>query len=111
MLLLTGEYQLCLDDKNRLSVPSRVRDQIATAEYGSGFYMLLGVNRVLWLYPDVYYERIALAVACLIHREKTILRDHSLENIFRDVTHGISLVFFKNFFIYTISIILSSRTR
>ena len=63
MLLLTGEYQLNLDEKNRLSVPSRVREQIEPEEYGGAFYLLLGVNRVLWMYPDKYYQRIALAVA------------------------------------------------
>jgi len=63
MLLLTGEYELTLDDKNRLSIPSRVREQIVPEEHGSGFYLVLGPNRILNLYPDKYYQRIALAVA------------------------------------------------
>jgi MraZ protein len=63
MLLLTGEYELTIDDKNRLSIPSRVRDQIDMDEHGGGFYQVLGVNRILSLYPDKYYQRIALAVA------------------------------------------------
>ena len=63
MLLLTGEYELTIDDKNRLSVPAKVREQIDSAEHGSGFYVVLGFNRILSLYPDTYYQRIALAVA------------------------------------------------
>jgi len=63
MLLLTGEYELTIDEKNRLSVPARVRDQIDPEEHGQGFYQVLGVNRILSLYPDKYYQRIALAVA------------------------------------------------
>ena len=63
MLLLTGEYELRIDEKNRLSIPSRVREQISEEEWGSGFYLVWGVNRILSLYPEKYYQRIALAVA------------------------------------------------
>ena len=63
MLLLTGEFELRIDEKNRLSIPARVREQISEEEWGSGFYLVWGVNRILSLYPDKYYQRIALAVA------------------------------------------------
>ena len=62
MFLLTGEYELTLDSKNRLSIPAKVREQVSTDEVGR-FYLVLGVNRVLSLYPEKYYQRIALAVA------------------------------------------------
>jgi MraZ protein len=63
MLLLTGEYDLTIDEKNRLSIPAKVRDQIPADEYGNGFYLVPGVDGILCLYPDLYYQRIALAVA------------------------------------------------
>lgn len=63
MLILTGEFELTIDDKNRLSIPAKVRDQISPGEHGDGFYQILGVDRIVSLYPDRYYERIALAVA------------------------------------------------
>ncbi len=63
MLLLTGEYELTIDNKNRLSIPARIREQIAQEDSGNGFYAVWGVNRILSLYPEKYYERIALAVA------------------------------------------------
>ena len=64
MLFLTGQYDLTIDDKSRLSVPSRVRERIDVEEYGGAFYLTVGVNEVLYLYPDkYYYEHIALAVA------------------------------------------------
>ncbi len=62
MFLLTGEYELTLDSKNRLSIPAKVREQVSGEEVGK-FYLVLGVNRVLSLYPEKYYQRIALAVA------------------------------------------------
>ena len=62
MFLLTGEYELTLDSKNRLSIPAKVREQVPSEEVGR-FYLVLGVNRVLSLYPEKYYQRIALAVA------------------------------------------------
>ncbi len=61
--MLTGEYELNLDDKNRLSIPAKVREQIIPEEHGKGFYLVLGANRILSLYPEKYYQRIALAVA------------------------------------------------
>ena len=62
MFLLTGEYELTLDSKNRVSIPAKVREQLSEEEVGR-FYLVLGVNRVLSLYPEKYYQRIALAVA------------------------------------------------
>ncbi|MCF7958185.1 MAG: hypothetical protein K9M57_07040 [Phycisphaerae bacterium] len=63
MLLLTGEFELTLDGKNRLSIPAKVREQYSTEEYGTALYLVLGANRILNLYPEKYYQRIALAVA------------------------------------------------
>ena len=62
MFLLTGDYDLTLDSKNRLSIPAKIREQVSSEEEGR-FYLVLGVNRVLCLYPEKYYQRIALAVA------------------------------------------------
>ncbi len=63
MLLLTGEFNLTIDEKNRMSIPVKIREQICQEENGSGFYLTPGVNRIINLYPDKYYQRIALAVA------------------------------------------------
>jgi MraZ protein len=63
MILLTGEYELTLDEKYRLFIPAKVRQQIDAPEEGDDFYLIFGVNRILSLYPEKYYKRIALAVA------------------------------------------------
>ena len=63
MLLLTGEYQHVVDDKGRVLVSNKLRSQIDADEHGSNFYLVLGANGVLCLYPEKYFEHISLAVA------------------------------------------------
>ena len=63
MLLLTGEYQHVVDDKGRVLVSNKLRSQIDADEHGSDFYLVLGANGILCLYPQKYFEHIALAVA------------------------------------------------
>lgn len=62
MLLLTGEYQHVVDDKSRVLISNKLRNQIDAKEHGSNFYLILGANGVLCLYPEKYFEQIALAV-------------------------------------------------
>ena len=61
MLLLTGEYSHTIDNKGRVLISNKLRNQIDEEENGSNFYLVLGVNNVLCLYPEKYYERIVLA--------------------------------------------------
>ena len=63
MLLLTGEYQHVVDGKGRVLVSNKLRSQIDVDVHGSNFYLVLGANGVLCLYPEKYFEQIVLAVA------------------------------------------------
>lgn len=63
MLILTGEYEHTIDEKNRLFISNRLRSQIDVKEYGSDFYLVMGANGVLCLYPRKYFQQIALAGA------------------------------------------------
>ena len=63
MLLLTGEYPPVVDSKSRVLISNKLRSQIDADEHGSNFYLVLGANGILCLYPEKYFERIALAVA------------------------------------------------
>jgi len=63
MLLLTGEYQHVIDAKNRVLISNKFRNQIDADEHGSNFYLVLGVNGILCLYPEKYFEQIVLSVA------------------------------------------------
>ena len=63
MLMLTGEYEHTLDDKSRLFVTNKLRGQIDSQQYGSDFYIVLGANGVLCLYPERCYEQLVLSMA------------------------------------------------
>jgi len=63
MLLLTGEYKHVIDDKSRVLISTRLRNQIDAEEHGSNFYLVLGANGILCLYPEKYFEQIVLSVA------------------------------------------------
>ena len=63
MLLLTGEYQHVVDAKSRVLISNKLRSQIDSDEHGSNFYLVLGANGILCLYPEKYFEQIVLSVA------------------------------------------------
>jgi MraZ protein len=63
MLLLTGEYEHTLDEKGRLFISNKLRNQIDAEEHGANFYLVMGANGILCLYPEKYFQQIALAVA------------------------------------------------
>ena len=62
MLLLTGEYRHVVDNKSRVLISNKLRSQIDVDKHGSNFYLILGANGILCLYPEKYFEQIALAV-------------------------------------------------
>ena len=63
MLMLTGEYEHSVDEKNRLFISNKLRSQIDADTYGSNFYLAMGPNGVLCLYPEKYFQQIALVGA------------------------------------------------
>lgn len=61
MLLLTGEYQHTIDSKNRVLISNKLRSQIDVQAHGSDFYLVLGSNGILCLYPEKCYEQLVSA--------------------------------------------------
>ena len=52
-----SSFQHALDDKNRLMIPRKVREQIDETRDGAGFYMTRGLESCLALYtPTVWQE-------------------------------------------------------
>jgi MraZ protein len=63
MLLLTGEYQHVVDDKGRVLVSNKLRNQIDADDHGVSFYLISGANGILCLYPEKCFEQLVLSVA------------------------------------------------
>jgi MraZ protein len=57
--LLHGNYELVIDDKNRLSLPAEIRRAIDPETDGTAFYAVTGTNGKLWLWPEKHYELLA----------------------------------------------------
>lgn len=63
MLLLTGEYEGKLDEKGRVFVSNKLRSQIDCDKHGNRFYLTLGANGILCLYPEKYFQQLTLAAS------------------------------------------------
>ncbi|HBG27246.1 MAG: hypothetical protein A2Y10_12520 [Planctomycetes bacterium GWF2_41_51] len=61
MLLLTGEYEGTVDEKGRVFISNKLRSQIDCEECGSSFYLAVGSNGIMCLYPEKSFKQIALA--------------------------------------------------
>lgn len=57
-----GKYNLTIDDKNRVLVPAEIRRCIEVERDGDAFFMVVGQNERLWLYPDKYYKTLAAQI-------------------------------------------------
>ena len=61
-MALTGTYERNLDDKKRLAVPKRLRDEFGTDEITS-LYVAPGTDRSLALYSPAAFDRLAQEIA------------------------------------------------
>lgn len=59
--VLFGEFDLTVDEKNRLSIPAEIRRSIP-ADLGETLFMSIGRNRVPWMWPEKYYEYLATRI-------------------------------------------------
>jgi MraZ protein len=71
--LLFGNYELTIDDKNRMLVPSEIRKAIDPQTDGDAFFLVTGINHKLWLYPEKYYEALALRMQSEMAPEEDLL--------------------------------------
>jgi len=58
MALFVGEFEQSIDAKHRLAISSALREQIVPSEDGKNLFLVLGPDRHLWLYPDLYYRKL-----------------------------------------------------
>ena len=58
MAIFVGEFDQQIDAKHRLAIPAPLREPIDADEDGKNFYLVLGPDRYLRLYPDQYFSRL-----------------------------------------------------
>jgi MraZ protein len=62
MALFVGEFEQTIDAKHRLAICSALRELIIPAEDGEFLFAVLGPDRHLWLYPDLYYRKLVASL-------------------------------------------------
>jgi len=60
--LFVGEFEQTIDSKKRLSIPAALRDGLEEDDFAGAFYLVLGTDGLLWLYPDKYYRRLVATI-------------------------------------------------
>lgn len=61
-VLFLGEYEHTLDQKQRLAVPSELRDVLDPKVHGDGFIAAPGSNGCLWLWPEKTFSQLSAAL-------------------------------------------------
>jgi MraZ protein len=56
--VLYGEYELTIDDKSRLLIPSEIRRSIVPEQHGEALFLVRGINKVPWFYNERYWEEL-----------------------------------------------------
>lgn len=71
--ILFGEYELTIDDKNRMLVPAEIRKALIPERDGDAFFMVVGRNQVPWLYPARFYELLVSQAPAELTPEEDLL--------------------------------------
>jgi len=72
-VLFTGEYEFTIDSKGRLAIPSEIRAMMDAERDGKAFYLTLGSNRTLCLYPENVFHRLVNQI------EEDLVPDESVQ--------------------------------
>jgi MraZ protein len=81
---LSGEHDIDLDNKNRISIPSAFRKEIIEARNETKLVIVIGRNRVAWMYPKDYYRNE------LVAQRKTHLMPGEDEEKFNEAYYGMT---------------------
>lgn len=58
-MLFLGEYEHSLDQKQRLAIPSELREVLDEKRHGEGFIAAPGANGSLWLWPERTFAQLS----------------------------------------------------
>jgi MraZ protein len=73
-LVLYGEFGINVDLKGRLHIPSEVRKAIDVERDGDKFFIVVGENRHMWLYPDRVYENMVAKLTSKMAPGREVLK-------------------------------------
>jgi len=59
LMLFLGEYEHTLDQKQRLAIPSELREVLDTKQHGEAFIVAPGANGQLWLWPEKTFAQLS----------------------------------------------------
>ena len=76
-MLFLGEFEHTLDSKQRLAIPSEVRDMMSAKVHGEAFIAAPGSNGTLWLWPEKTFEALSSALG------GSLLGDDNLQELER----------------------------
>ena len=54
--VLYGEYELNIDEKSRLQIPSEIRRAIKPEQHGAALFLVRGINKRPWIYNEFYWD-------------------------------------------------------
>ena len=66
--MFTGSYPLSVDDKGRIAIPARVRQQLSEG-HGPQLFMTRGPDRSIEIYPAATFQALALQIQELADRK------------------------------------------
>ena len=58
MSSFTGEHRYSIDDKNRLTIPSKILEKIDMEKEGKGFVMTRGLDECLYMYTSGKWQEL-----------------------------------------------------
>ncbi len=61
-MLFLGEYEHTLDQKQRLAIPSELREVLDPKVHGENFVAAPGANGMLWLWPERTFAQLSQAL-------------------------------------------------
>ena len=82
-MILAGQHECVIDAKNRLSIPSKLREQLDPELDGHGYFVVLESELILSIYPDRYFQR-------LVEQRPSSLTHSEDRRIFDRVRFGLS---------------------
>lgn len=74
MVVFTGLFDFALDEKNRLSIPSKMREEMEKKGEGKRLYLVPGIpETTLWMYTEPQFQKLAADLQSSLAPEANLL--------------------------------------